>query len=336
MDVRLARPTDAPLILSLAVDESAHLVRSPSWPAKNPVARTVTRTLFPLTFSGRMWIVQDGCSTALLEIQPRRYVIGFDVARLAVRGDPQAVLGAVLGAATAHLQSKGVPRLFARARERAGETLRAYEFQPMAREYVLIGRADDARGESELPIDSRYRISADAWPLHQLESAITPPLVRQVEGLTSVDWSKTVKDMSEVVVERDGKIVAWAGWGTKLAPKLVAISLMVEKGHSDLGSDLVQYALKQVGAGYRLVARVRDYQSEAMRAFTDLGFEIAGEEVVMLKHAGVELARVQKRRLQVSAVPSVQAFHARRLPAAGTRRPPTSLTGKKTICDGIA
>jgi hypothetical protein len=151
-----------------------------------------------------------------------------------------------------------------------------------------------------------------------------------------VDWSKTVKDMSEVVVERDGKLVAWAGWGTKLATRLVSISLMVEKEHADLGPDLVQYALKQVGPKCRLVARVREYQSDTMRAFTDSGFEIAGEEVVMLKHAGVELARVYKRRLQVAPVPSIQGFNTRGCPLGVTSANAHILSGKKTICDGIA
>ncbi len=331
MDVRLARPTDAPLVLSLALDEGSHLVRGPSWPAKNSAARSAARALFQLGLQGRAWIAREGKSVALIEIQPRQYVIGWDVTRLVVRGEHDRVLGPALQAATDHLRSAGVPRLFARCMDEASDVLRAYEFQPIAREYVLVSPETSQADESELPIDSRYRIPPDAWPLHQLESAITPPLVRQLEGLTSVDWSKTVRDMSEIVVERDGKLVAWAGWGVEAGPQMLSISLMVDPDYGDLGPDLVQHVLKQAPAGYRLVARVREYQVESMRAFIDAGFETVEEDVLMLKHAGVELARVHKRRMQVAPLPSIQGFNLVMKSSSLTSRAPASGREKAPI-----
>jgi hypothetical protein len=328
MDVRLARPTDAPLVLSLVMDESSHLVRRPSWPATDRVAQSVARALFPLALPGRSWIAREGSSCALVEAQPRRYVIGWDITRLAVRGEADRVLGPALGAVVTHLQSRGVPRLFARCAVEASEVLRTYDFQSMAREYILRSPSQVPGSESELPVDSRYRIPPDAWPLHQLETAVTPPLVRQLEGLTSVDWSKPLKDMSEVVVERDGKLIAWAAWGTRAGPKLINVQLMVHPDYADVGPDLVRHALKQVPAGHRLITRVRDYQVETMRAFIAAGFETVGEEVVMLKHAGVELAREHKRRLQVAAMPSIQGFHSRLHPGTSHR--------ENRVCDGIA
>jgi hypothetical protein len=309
MDVRLARPTDAPLIMSVALDDGAHLVRTPSWPAKNPTVRTMARSFGPLSLRGRMWIVRDGSSLAVIEIEPRRYVIGWDITRLAVRGDPDRVIGPALRAAVDHLQSKGVPRLFARCSQEASDILRRHDFQQMARELVLVGSSLPTGQDGDLSIDARYRIPADAWPLHQLEMSVTPPLIRQLEGLTSVEWSKKVKDMSEIVVERDGKLVAWVGWGQCAGPHLVQVNLLVEPAYAELAPELVRHAVKQLKTGDRPTARVRDYHAEAIRAFEENGFEIVAEEVLMLKHAGVERAQASRRRLQVTPVASLQALN---------------------------
>jgi hypothetical protein len=151
----------------------------------------------------------------------------------------------------------------------------------------------------------------DAWPLHQLESDVTPPLVRQLEGLASIDWSRKDRDMSEIVVERDGRVVAWVGWGARVAPDLIQVGLLGHPGYKEVGPSLLQHVLAQGSAGSRYVARVRDYQVEALRTFLDAGFQDVVEEILMVKHARVELARVAKARLQVAHVPSMQPFHSR-------------------------
>src|SRR5450759_1040201 len=187
MDVRLARPTDGPLVLALSLDDDAHIVRNSGWPATNRVAHTLLRSLLPLAARGRLWIAKDGADASVLEAAPRRYVIGWDVTRLVARGQAAETLDAVVAAATQHVQSRGVPRLFARCHEDGADALKRRGFNALAREYVLVGPEADIHGDIALPIDSRYRMPQDAWPLHQLESAITPPLVRQLEGLTSLD-----------------------------------------------------------------------------------------------------------------------------------------------------
>jgi hypothetical protein len=338
MDVRLARPTDVPLLISLALDESAHLVSAPVWPANHALVRSLARAIFPLALPGRLWVCHDGSSSGLLEVQPRRYVIGCDITRLAVQGDAEAVIGPSLQAAVDYLRARGVPRLFARATEEAGTLLQEYDFQRLAREYVLLGPTTFSTGESDLPSDSRYRIPPDAWPLHQLETSLTPPLIRQLEGLSSVDWSTTLKDMSEIVVERDGKLVAWVGWGARCGSHLININLLVDADHREIGPDLIRHVLKQIKPGHRLVARVRDYQVEITRAFTDSGFEVVSEEVLLLKHAGVELARAQSRRLNVAAVPSVPGFNLKLCPESNLpdRITHEILDRKKTHCDATA
>lgn len=310
MDVRQVRPTDAPLVLSLAIDEGSHLVKSRDWPHPTPLARTLARAALPLALSGRSWIARDGASVAFLEAEPRQYVIGWDVTRLAVRGDACTVVGPVVKAATAHLQSKGVPRLFARCEKEHIDALRSVEFHSLAQEYVLVGPRSAVAEDANLPLDSRYRMPQDAWPLHQLEVESTPALVRQFEGLTSHDWSKK-HQMTEIVVEKDGRIAAWIGWDDRGRHGYSHLSMLVHEKHSDLGPDLLRHAAKDLPPGRQFVTRVRGYQVEALQTFLDAKFQIVTEEILMVKHAGVELARDAPARLRVARVPSIHALPIR-------------------------
>lgn len=297
MDVRLARPTDAPLALALALDESAHLVKSFGWPALNRAHSTVMRTIIPpMALPGRTWLARDGAAVALLEAQPRRYVIGWDVTRLVVRGDRDRVLGPILQAAIDHVCGRGVPRLFARCSDDGASDLKVIGFQALARECVLVGPSTAVVDAESLPVDSRYRMPQDAWPLHQLESEITPPLVRQLEGLTSLDWSSKIRGMSEIVVEREGRIAAWIGWGVNLGRGYAQIGMLIHPDHRDVAPFLLDHVLRSAKPNARFVARVRDYQTDALTAFTDAGFTLVGEEILMVKHARVELAAAGRRR----------------------------------------
>jgi hypothetical protein len=316
MDVRLARPTDAALVLSLTLDAGSHIVKGFGWPASNDTVRTLTRATLPLATRGRAWIARDGETIALLESEPRQYVIGWDITRLAVRGHRvDEAVGTVLGAAVCHLQNRGVPRLFARTSDDASAHLRPMGFHALAREYVLLSPTHHESGSASPPADSRYRMPEDSWPLHQLESDVTPPLVRQLEGLSSHDWSRPVRRMSEIVVERDGRMVGWISWGVRLGPNYRSMAMLLHPDHSELAPILIRHALKQGVRGCRYVVRVRDYHTHAVRAFIDAGFSIQTEEVLLVKHAGVEAAPSFKARLSVSTVPSISGFnvHLRRV-----------------------
>jgi hypothetical protein len=329
MDVRLARPTDAPLALALALDDRAHLVRNSGWPPCNPVARSVLRSLFPLALTGRTWIARDRGSVAILEAAPRRYVIGWDIARLAVRGDCSWVLGAVVQAATDHIRTRGVPRLFARCGDEPSAELKASGFTALCHEYVMTGTVGHTGGDEELSLDSRYRMPQDAWPLHQLESEVTPALVRQLEGLTSLDWSNKIRGMSEIVVEGDGRVVSWIGWGVKLPRGHTQIGMLVHPRYKEAGPELLAHVLRNAPPNTRFVARVRDYQNEALRAFSDAGFEVVAEEILMVKHARVELAKEARRRMKVAPAPSIHAFHNQLVESADGRRLRSNLPAGK-------
>ena len=309
MDVRQVRPTDAPLALALALDENAQIVTGPAPHTRPAIYRTLAQAAFPMALPGRSWIGRDGASAGLLEAQPRQYVIGWDVVRLAVHGEPDRILAPLVHVATMHLQSRGVPRLFARCTAAHREILSALDFMSLAREYVLLGPVAHQRRDSSLHADSRYRMPQDAWPLHQLESETTPVLVRQLEGLTSSDWSHKARDMSEIVVEKDGRIVAWIGWGAKAHDGLVQLGMLVHPDHKDLAPNLLMHALDSAPPNTRFITRVREYRVEVLKAFTEAGFQITAEEAVMVKHAGVEMAQVERGKLRLARVPSIQGVN---------------------------
>lgn len=322
MDVRMARPTDAPLALALSLDDSAHLVKSAGAAGGERLSHTLLRTVLPLAMPGRAWVARDGCNAGLLEARPRRYVIGWDISRLAVRGDATYLLAPLVGMATTHVQSRGVPRLFARSREEASSALAEVGFHPLAREYVLLGPDGARGGDSSLPVDSRYRMPQDAWPIHQLESALTPPLVRQLEGLTSLEWSHKIRGMSEIVIEQDGRVVSWIGWGVRVSHNADQIGMLVHPEHADVAPNLLHHVLQTAPPGRRFVARVRDYHSDVLAVFLDAGFRITAEEILMVKHARVEVAR-EKARLKVASVPTVPVLHHRLGSTAGPPQIPS-------------
>src|SRR5579875_2187464 len=114
MYIRLARPTDAPLILSLALSENSHLITDPAWPAPGSLLRPLAVSLIPLLRSSRVWVAREQGTDVLLEVRPRRYVIAWDIVRLNMRGNGESLLPPLLSALTLDMQRQGVPRLFAR------------------------------------------------------------------------------------------------------------------------------------------------------------------------------------------------------------------------------
>lgn len=304
MDVRQARPTDAPLVLALALDEASHLVRGSDWSETDPTIRTVLNSVLPMAIPGRVWIARSEMCVALAEAQPRRYVIGWDISRLALRGQNEEALAAVVLAAADYVQRRGIPRLFARCDDRGLEALCPLDFRPIARELVLAGPGPREPRGAPPPTGSRYRMPQDAWPLHQLATSVTPALVRQLEGSTSLEWSDRPGKLVEIVVERDGQIVAWAGWQANPRRGTTPIGMVVHPNHPDLARDLLSHALDQATVGSQFAARVREYQEHAVQAFLDTGFQVITRETVTVKHGLLAPAPV-KRKVRVPGIPTI-------------------------------
>lgn len=317
MDVRQARPTDAPLVLALALDEGSHLIRGTDWPEGGPTLRTILNSLLPVALPGRVWIARAETCVALAEAQPRRYVIGWDISRLAVRGADEEVLAAVVLAAANYVQRHGIPRLFARCDDRGLEALCPLHFRPIVREFLLAAPNPHQPAGHPPPAGSRYRMPQDAWPLHQLANTITPALVRQLEGSTSLEWSDRPGKLVEIVVERSGQIVAWAGWQPRARGGSVQLGMVIHPNHSDLARDLLSHALDQASSGRRFVARLREYQESAIQAFLDAGFQVIARETLTVKH-GLLVPAPVKRKVRVAGIPTIAVSPIVVGPGSGT------------------
>lgn len=304
MDVRQARPTDASLVFALALDKASHLVQGTDWPGIDPTIRTLLTSVFPIGMPGGVWIARAATSVALLEAHPRRYVIGWDISRLAMRGSDTEVLSAVVTAAADHVRRRGIPRLFARCDDRGLDTLCPLNFRPIARELVLAASGSREPQGHPPPPGSRYRMPQDAWPLHQLANAVTPALVRQLEGSTSLEWSDRPGKLIEIVVERGGQIVAWGAWQPTPRQGQILLGMVTHPNHADLARDLLPHLLDQVPVANRLVARVREYQENVVQAFLDTGFQVTARETVTVKH-GLLVPAPVRRKVRVPSIPTI-------------------------------
>jgi hypothetical protein len=302
MHVRPVRATDAPFALGLLLDQRAQLVGSVNSSRQDRLA--ACSALLGVPGREKAWMVKDQRDVGLIGAVPREYVIGWDLTQLAVRGNVNKLVPVLTDAVTSHVQALGVGRLFARVN---GEDhpLTNVGFRPLAREYVMEGAAEPAPEEDPLPAESRYRMPEDAWPLHQLEMEITPTYVSQVEGSTSARWSSRRPKLSQIVVERNGQIVAWIGWRQRRA-KSGDLSLLLHPSHMDLASPLLNHVLRQArDPGVKFRTRVRDYQPETLNAMQRAGFSIEQEQIMLVKHGLVDYAKATQGRLKAVKVPSL-------------------------------
>ena len=80
--------------------------------------------------------------------------------------------------------------------------------------------------------------------------------------------------------------------------------------------------VEQAGPQARFVTRVRDYQPETLNALLAAGFDIVGEEILMVRHGRVALVPAERTRLRVARVPSIPAMPFR-VVITGPRLGPT-------------
>jgi hypothetical protein len=257
----------------------------------------------------RLWVASDKRGLAgFAQGRPRTYVLGWELIRVHIRPDleAEAVVAPLVHAVLEHLQEQGIPRLFARTPldSPAHEALARCGFTHFMSECILLRDPGPTRPPEEMPSGARYRMPEDAWPLHQLESRLTPPLVRQLEGLTSQSisrlWTQNTptavshqRNALELVVERDGEIVGWIGWTARPRRGYIHLGLLIQDQDDagEMASALVAYALHTISTSHpqaRIVVRLREYQLELRRVLLDYNFVEYGREALHIKHGRLQ------------------------------------------------
>jgi hypothetical protein len=309
MTTRLARQMDALRVRRVAANSIA--VVEPT-PLDDP--RALTSALL-VPGGEKVWITEDSSgAVGVAQARPRRYVFGWELVRVQVRRnrDEDLIVAELVQEVLQYLQDRGIPRLFARTPEGAdgqGILIRC-GFMVLLAETVFVRRPMPARSPATTPAGLRYRMREDDWPVRQLERSQTPPLINQLEGLTSSSWSAARarvlhrNEQTDLIIERDGDIVGWAGWSFVGANQRLReharLSLLTDIDHSDLASPLLDYALYAINSkrpNAQVIVRLRDYQESLQSALFDHDFDEGGRESLLIKHGRLEAVSKPARKL---------------------------------------
>lgn len=302
MRTRAARQLDLLSIKSLAGESAVSLL---SQMVFDDTPSLVKATLLP--GGEKLWLAEDESGIlGFTHARPRRFVLGWEMVRLQLRQniEPDSVVSGLVHEVLQHLQESGIPRLFARApADSVGhEILLGCGFTHLLSECLYGRQPQKTSVPDETPIGMRYRLPQDAWPLRQLENAQTPVLVSQLEGLTALSWSTPPKrafrkgEPTELVVEREGELVAWIGWtpagGGPGSPEHVRLGLLTQNDDLEMADALLDYGLHAIAAKRPhagILLRLRDYQLALEPALLDHGFMHVSKDTLHIKHGRLQL-----------------------------------------------
>ncbi len=209
---------------------------------------------------------------------------------------------------------RGAERIFAMARDDGdgAPVLRQLSFSPVTRELTFMLAPsvppDGVDNPPVLPmIDGLRRLErSDAFGVHQLYRATTPPVVQLAEARRPQSWepprarfgglprlSRGVTGRRWVVVQED-RVVGWAHLSVARRGAH-HLSLMIDPGDPSLASSLIAVATDAARRvrGVSVFASVRDHQWPEREALETAGFRLYESHVLMMKQLAlaVPLAR---------------------------------------------
>jgi hypothetical protein len=214
----------------------------------------------------------------------------------AAEGD-SGVLMSLLDQITAAAGRSGAMKLFVRL-PRGSEIEQAAArcgFLPYLRERLYRRPVD--KGEAHAIAEGlRRREKADPFPVFQLYTAVVPPDVRSVEGVTFGEWTAVQESLgrtTQFVIEGEGRIRGWlrvAGDGD-----LGRFDLVAEQAVLD---DLIEAAMAKIANREWMYTLVPEHQAGLAARLETLGFEATDEFTVLTRRT----VRTVKDRVKVPAV----------------------------------
>lgn len=148
-------------------------------------------------------------------------------------------------------------------------------------------------GTTSLPMRPQSR--HDAWAIHKLYSAVTPPLVQQAESRSSRNW----------VLPLSNRWSRRRSWGWVLGPdddlraylRILSgplshvLTLLVHPGVRELVPDIVRFGLSHLHDARPVYLLLRDYHQDLLTPVQQLGFQPVGEQVLLVKNTVVPVRR---------------------------------------------
>jgi hypothetical protein len=241
---------------------------------------------------GRQWEVM------FLAIAPN----GVDVAGVS-SGFPDRRAQQLLGRLCDAAIERGAERIFAMVRDDGdgAAVLRQLSFSPVTRELTYVQPADSSLEGAGTPppapvVGLRRQERSDAFGVHQLYRATTPPVVQLAEARRPQSWEPPRGRFGALprlarggpgrrwVVVRDDRIVGWAHL-TVARRGAHHLSLMVDPSDPGLAVSLVGVAA-EVARRTRVApvfASIRDHQWPEREALEGIGFRPYETNVLMMK-----------------------------------------------------
>jgi hypothetical protein len=260
---------------------------------------------------------QDGRPAGLAQMKPRREPRQWEVVYLAVESLPASPkerrpsvpgLHVVPDRRAAHLLGHlcdagvtlGAERLLASIEDeqRRIELFTQVGFSPVLHEYTFYRPLDAPQQEPSMappPVRGlRPQQRADAFGLQQLYQECTPKVVQMAEGKRPLSWELRSGMLDgrlgqrtraqRWVVERDARQVGWLQMSLhRRGPH--QLRLMVDQRAPDLNGTLVEFALAQLShhPAPGVLVRVREHQSNVIRALEEYGFYQVSSDLLMVK-----------------------------------------------------
>lgn len=222
----------------------------------------------------------------------------------------QQLLGRLCDAAI----ERGAERIFAMVRDDGdgAPVLRQLSFAPVTREltYVLPagGVPDGVSVSPALPVDGlRRQERSDAFGVHQLYRATTPPVVQLAEARRPQSWEPPRTRFGVVprlargvpgrrwVVVRDDRVVGWAHLSVARRGGH-HVSLMIDPSDPGLAASLVAVATEVArrARGAPVFASIRDHQWPEREALEAGGFRPYETNVLMMKQLALAVPSARR------------------------------------------
>jgi hypothetical protein len=174
------------------------------------------------------------------------------------------------------------------------EIFRQLGFQTYAQQVVLqLSGPDWDQGTTRSPMRAQSR--QDAWAIHKLYGAVTPRLVQQAEVRSPRTWVLPLSHHWQRCRRRAWVVGPQDDLRAYLhilsGPDAHAITLLLHPDERDQAADIVRFGLAQILDTRPVYLLLREYHQELLGPLQNLGFQVAGEQALLVKNTVIPVRR---------------------------------------------
>ena len=249
-----------------------------------PILRLSRRHLWP-RYEDSVWVWTDGGRPlGIASVRPRSGDKSWELSHLFADANHETSIQDLLEAATRASASQGAERVFLRlsAESDTVPVARRAGFFPGFRETLYSGRPDPSQiGHGLFDVDSRLRtrLDKDDHDLFRIYNAATPVRVRQLVGMTLVQWRASRERRpgrrQERVFEIDGSVRGLLETSLSFGTGILALS--IHPDYTALTPDVVDAGLKILSRASTILVMAPEYAPAISDALEARGLRAVGE-----------------------------------------------------------